>query len=207
MRFFSVTLSLTAVILLFLTGCSDSAVIDSVKVNELQKPIIINEEPEHLATEFDEIMMDLSTMAVPDSAKLVQAWTLAFELAKYDGPMSEVFEALDASARGDSTWSPVKDRRLVKPVIAGKITPCEQACRSDYSTTYNDIMLDSQATAVGCGFVGAVAAVLSGGVLTPVIALGLGYCMISVAWNYWRDMNRAERDLNTCIARCNENGG
>lgn len=74
MRFFSVTLSLTAVILLFVTGCENAAVadaLDPVHEEVLERPGIINNEPGRLVKALNQIYNELQ--ADPDSAKLVEA--------------------------------------------------------------------------------------------------------------------------------------
>lgn len=207
MRFFGVTLSITAVILMFITGCENSTVTGSIEtdvfeLDELKKPIITNNEPPHLAREFDELVKDLMSMDVPDSAKFAKAWTLAFELSKYDGPMAQVFESLIASEDVDVTHSPVKDRRLY--IVSGKRTDCEELCLQGWINTTTDLYNDAMGTAFLCGLGGLIATVLSGGSGALVIASGLGMCGLGILYGYYSGVGRADRDLDLCYAACLE---
>jgi len=83
-----------------LAGCSESPSISAQEPQqidveqELQRPGSVNNEPKHLVNELSRMMDEFKSQQ--DSSILIDARAIAIELAEYDRPMAETFEALGA---------------------------------------------------------------------------------------------------------------
>ena len=137
---------------------------------------------------------------------MVEAWTVSFELAQYEGPMAEVFAMMEAFAAGDITRA-LDDSRFIKPVRY-KTGPCEEECGVDLHNAQLDNMNALEVAIVTCDAV-AVAAVVPAIITANVwgligIGVGFGICVGNAAWTWWNASKVAERDYGICMGRCAE---
>ncbi len=123
----------------------------------LERPAIIDNEPPHLVARLEQLIADMEVN--PDSATVVEAWSITLELAQYEGPMAEVFAMVEASAAGDTTFNLVKDR-IIKPVMY-KTGPCEDECKSVYDSTRDRNRRQANADVIECAGYGGFAVALA----------------------------------------------
>lgn len=196
-----------AAFVLLIAGCSDTSVTEIHRTNEDQ-PKIVNEEPPELVQTLDDLMQEISyeqSWGILDTNKVSEANRVAIELSKYDGPMAEVFELLEAQIQGKS----IKDLeeigaencRLVSSVMR-KAAPCKKRCSEDYQTELRDQRADAFIRNASCASGGIAATIASGGVLTPFNAGVVGVCLTWSIMTYWVGIRRADRDYGTCLGRC-----
>lgn len=197
----------TVTAILILSGCSDSLVTEpqeAYQVEEvLEHPATIKNEPPELVTKLEQLIAVLTVS--PDSATMVQAWTIAMELAQYEGPMADAFATMEAVAAGDTAYALVKDHHGVKGRVLGKTTPCEDACY-DASWTAAWIATDHlRLTLIGCGVAGGaatIALILSGGTALPAVLVGVGACAGIAVLDYWVDRGHILDVQEACLLAC-----
>ena len=193
---------------LLISGCSDTSVTEVHLTNEDQ-PKIINEEPPELVQVLDDLVMEISygqSRGIPvDTNKVWEASRIAIELSKYDGPMSEAFELLEAQMRGESIKDleeiSTENCRLTSSFV-GKMAPCKKNCSADYQTELRDRRADVFIRNAYCLSIAAVGTATSGGVLGLPAAGVAGTCLTWSIMTYWNDIRRADRDYGRCLERC-----
>ena len=188
--------------LLAFVGCSEAPVSMNEQVHqveeELERPGVNNNEPTILVNELNRLIDEFEVEQ--DSSLLIEAWEIAIELAEYEGPMAETFEAIGAYAAGDTVFTPVKDRTVAR--FMGKTGPCEDECTEQYVIDRHDAYVDLSDGLIGCGLAGFVAGAYAGPAAFAAGGATFGACGAWVALIYWRARSRAGRDYDRCMEDC-----
>ena len=170
----------TAVLMavLMLAGCSESPSISAQEPQqidveqELQRPGSVNNEPKHMVNELSRMMDEFESQQ--DSSILIDAWAIAIELAEYDGPMAETFEAVGAVMSGDTEFTPKMDRSGYG--LMRKTTPCEDECHDTYRLAREYAFEDLATNLTGCGLGAAAAGAAAGPAALLGFAATFGAC-------------------------------
>ena len=201
-----------------IAGCSDSAipevefeVPDEERIERI--PTNPNPEPPELVAEYhalwDEIQREQLDGEV-DSTKVLEAYRLAVELAKYDGPMAFIFKINEAKAQGRSKeeLQVIIEEYYGLTRLAQANNPCLILCVQDLGVEIGRAYEDHENGAEDCvaaGFLtGGMTGFFGGGPAGGVVGLIAGG--VACAWSNDRDLHqaleRAAEDFQICRQRC-----